>query len=370
MAKKVVVVGAGVIGLLLAKRLAKNGIDTTVYESKRKVSDNTAKASGIFSKEGLSRLDVDWEGAMVTTLNGATIFAGGENFKVAAKGDKAYVLDRGVFAEICANEAEEAGAKIVLNNRLDREQILQLKNDQNKIVVGADGAVSNVASAAGFPSIGEHILTYKAEYDGVEVKDTHKVELFFSNRIARRFFGWTVPYSASKIEVGIGISNLSKKASTVAFEEFLKMPYIKTMLANAKKTVGYASMIPLNARKKTVIGNVLLVGDAAGQVKATTGGGIIFGAACAGVAADSIIANVRDGAPLSLYEKRWRKRFGLDLKMHRALHGYYSSMGDRSFAIAIKAAKLAGFEQFFSRYGDMDRPSLMLKRFFLRGLSK
>ena len=75
--KRVVIVGAGVIGLLLAKRLAREGIDTTVYESKRKISDNTAKASGIFSREGLSRLDVDWKDALVTTLNGATIFAGG-----------------------------------------------------------------------------------------------------------------------------------------------------------------------------------------------------------------------------------------------------------------------------------------------------
>ena len=136
--KRVVIVGAGVIGLLLAKRLAREGIDTTVYESKRKISDNTAKASGIFSREGLSRLDVDWKDALVTTLNGATIFAGGESFKVETKGDKAYVLDRGMFAELCAKEAREAGAKIVLGKRLSKEQILEIKKDTNNIVVGAD----------------------------------------------------------------------------------------------------------------------------------------------------------------------------------------------------------------------------------------
>ncbi len=368
--KRVIIVGAGVIGLLLAKRLARDGIDTTVYESKRRVSDNAAKASGIFSKDGLSRLDVGWRGALVTTLNGATIFAGGESFRVETAGDKAYVLERGKFVELCAKEACEAGAGIVLGKRLPKEQILEMKKDANNIIVGADGAVSMVASAVGFPPIGEHILTYKAEYEGAQVPDPHRVELFFSNKIAKRFFGWTVPYSRTKMEVGIGISSLSKKTSTAAFNEFLESTFIKNHISSAKKTAGYASIIPLNARKKTVIDNVLLVGDAAGQVKATTGGGIIFGAACAGVAAGAIIENVRNGAPLLSYEKMWRKRFGLDLKMHRMLHGYYSRMGDRGFAIAIKAAKLAGFEQFFSKYGDMDKPSLMMKRFFLRGMSK
>ena len=370
MSRKAVIVGAGVIGLLLAKKLAESGIDTVVYESKKRVSDNTAKASGIFSKEGLSRLDIDWKEALVTTLNGATIFAGGESFRVETKTEKAYVLDRGIFAEICAKEARDAGAKLVLDTRLNKEKILQLRSDPDNIIVGADGAVSNVASAVGFPPVGEHILTYKAEYEGVDVKDVHKVELFFANKIAKRFFGWTVPYSGSRIEVGIGVSSLSRRTSTSAFEEFLKTPYIAGLLAGARKTAGYASMIPLAARKKTVIGNVLLVGDAAGQVKATTGGGIIFGAACAGVAADTIIDNVRHGKPLSLYEKKWRKVYEFDLKMHSVLHSYYSGLGDRGFALSIKTAKLLGFERFFSKYGDMDRPSLMVKRFFVRGLSR
>ena len=195
--KRVSIIGAGVIGLVLAKELSQMGIDTTVYESKLCVSDNTAKASGIFSREGISKIGVVWDGALVNTINGAVLHAGKESFSVETDGTKAYILDRGIFADLCAKEAERAGARIVLNKRLGREDILAMKNDDGNILVGADGAVSSVASAVGFPPINEHILTYKAEYEGVSIANMNKVELFFSNKIANRFFGWTVPYTST-----------------------------------------------------------------------------------------------------------------------------------------------------------------------------
>ncbi len=370
MQKAVFIVGAGVIGLTLAKELALKDIDVTVYDSKSKVSDNAAKASGIFSREGLAKMDMKWETAQQNTLDGAVIHAGGEQLKVSSTGTVAYVLDRGIFANLCAKEAVAAGAKLAMGRRLEREQLIEIGKDNEKILVGADGAVSNVASALGFQKIEEYILTYKAEYEGVDIPDEHKVEVMFSNKIASRFFGWTCPYSGSKLEVGIGISDRSRSNSTGAFNKFIQTDYMKKLLAGAERTAGYASIIPIKYRSKTVIGNTLLVGDAAGQVKATTGGGIIFGSACAKVAARCISENIKHGRPLMDYEKAWRKDHQLDLRLHKAIHGYYSMLGDDSFAAMIKLLKLAGFEGFLGRYGDMDRPSLVLKRFFLRGAAK
>lgn len=368
MGKQVTIIGAGPIGLILAKELAGRGINVTVYDSKQKVSDGTAKASGIFSRAGLSRLGVDYSRhhLVVNELDGATLHAGRESFKVETGEPVAYIFDRGEFAAACAKEAAEAGAKIVLGKRFGKDEILKMKGDPENILVGADGAVSLVASSCGFPVINEYILTYKAEYENACVEDVHKVGLFFSKRIANRFFGWTAPYSGSRLEIGIGISNRSRRNSLSIFEEFVHTEQMAQLLQGATKTAGYASLIPLEARRKTVIGNVLLVGDAAGQVKATTGGGVIFGGACAKIAARAIEAHIKHGKPLEGYEREWRKLYGLDLRMHRLIHAYYSVMGDRSFAMVIKAAKLLGFEKFLSEHGDMDRPSLMLKRFFIR----
>ncbi len=369
MGKKTIIIGAGVIGLTLAAELAKNGVETEVYESKASVSQNAGRASGIFSKEGLSRIGIEYTPAMQNTLNGAVIHGGNQSFAIETRGTKAFVLDREILAELCAENARKAGARITLNKRANREDLLELAADKGNIIVGADGAVSNVASAFGFPKIDEYVLTYKAEYQNAQVTDLHKVELFFSNKVARRFFGWTVPYSGSKLEVGVGISSYSKQNSASAFNAFIKNKRIDSMIGGAERTAGYASIIPLQVRRKTVMKNVLLVGDAAGQVKATTGGGIIFGTACARIAAKAIVENAEGGRPLERYESMWRHAYGLDLKLHKMVHSYYSNLNDSGFSMAIMGAKLLGFERFLGNYGDMDSPKLMFKRFFLRGLS-
>jgi flavin-dependent dehydrogenase len=366
MSGKVAVVGGGVVGLSLAKDLAMSGVEVDVYESKDDVRQGAAKASGIFSIEGLSRTGIPFKSAVINTLNGARLHAGGEVFTVSAKGTKAYILDRGMFAEICVEQAAKAGARIIFGKRLGKDGILALK-DKYSVVVGADGAVSTVASACGFPPIKEYVLTYKAEYEKANIPDNHKVELFFSRRITNRFFGWAAPYSASKLEVGIGVSNRSGVSGYSAFKKLLLDSYVSVLLKNAHFSTGYASLIPIDSRSKTVSENVLLVGDAAGQVKATTGGGVIFGISCAKIAARCIEKHLESGAKLSDYESEWRRAYGLDLKLHKMLHSYYSNLGERRFRLMMRTAKLLGFEDFLGAYGDMDRPSVMFKRIVFRG---
>lgn len=370
MDKRVIVIGAGVVGLTLAKELAGLGIGVDVYDAKRSVSDGSAKASGIFSVSGLGRIGIDPRNTIVNELDGATLYAGKEKLKVKAKKIMAYVVDRGMLAELCKDEAIKAGAKVRLGKRFDRKDLRELSSDDSNIIVGADGAVSTVAAAFSFPAIKEYILTYKAEYSNANIEDPKAAGLFFSNQIAYRFFGWTCPYSDDRVEVGIGISDRAKINSTSAFSKFIGSGMLDNMLKGSKRLNGYASIIPLTTRSSTIKGNVALVGDAAGQVKATTGGGIIFGGSCAKILASVIDRHIKDGSPLGAYEREWRKRYNLDLKMHNFLHNYYSNMKVSNFEVFLKLSKIFGAEEFFSKYGDMDRPSLMLKRFFLRGLAK
>jgi flavin-dependent dehydrogenase len=370
MGKRVIIVGAGVVGLTLAKELALKGIDVIVHDSKRHVSDGAAKASGIFSITGLGRIGINPESAIVNRLDGAVLHAGHERLKVKSGETKAYVVDRGKLAEVCKKLAEGADAKIMLGSKLGKIELERLASNRDNIIVGADGAVSIVASTFGFPEIKEYVLTYKAEYANADIDDPAMAGLFFSNEIAYRFFGWSCPYSKDRIEIGIGISDRAKINSTAAFSKFEHSGMIDNMIKGAEKLSGYASIIPLSARSSTVKGNVMLVGDAAGQVKATTGGGIIFGCSCAKILADAVRSNIEGGKPLDAYEKEWRRRYSLDLKMHDFLHNYYSNLKVSNFEVFLKISKMLGAEGFFSKYGDMDRPSLMLKRFFLRGLAK
>ncbi len=366
---RVTVVGAGVIGLILAKDLAGSGVEVHVYDGKKSVEDGAAKASGILSKSGLSRIGVDYRNAIVNELDGAVLHAGREKLTIKSKATQAYILDRAKLASICRNEAQKAGAVVHMGYRMERQELKELAADGTNIVVGADGAVSTVASAFGFPPIGEYVLTYKAEYDEAHVTDNHAVELFFASGHSHRFFGWAAPYSDRTVEIGIGTSERSRRSSSDAFSSFVKSDGVSALINGARKTAGYASMIPLESRRMTVRGNVMLVGDAAGQVKATTGGGIIFGAACAKVASMVIQRHAERGTPLSAYESEWRRAFGTDLRLHAALHSYYSTMGPGGLGALLKVSRLFGAEAFLSKYGDMDSPKAMLKRFILRGFA-
>ncbi len=365
MESEVCIVGAGVIGLVLASELSKRGIGTIVYDAKKHIGDDADKASGVLSKSGMDRTGIAYGPAIMNTLNGATLHAVKERINVRAKTTKAYVIDRRMLAEICMKEAEQAGAEIKLGKRLSKEDILLMASG-HKVVVGADGAVSLTASAFHFPEIREYVFTYKAEYKDAIITDKNSVSLYFDNSIAKRFFAWAIPYSASKVELGIGISSRSKGNSKAAFDRFVKAPKIAEIIRGGRQVSGHASLIPLHPRKRTASGNALLVGDAAGQVKATTGGGIIFGAACAKVAADSINDHLKKGKSLLSYDFRWRKAYGLDLSVHRALHTYYSSINGRRMDLLFKMIKLFGGEAFFSNYGDMDMPSGTLKNLFFR----
>ncbi len=362
--KGVVIVGAGVVGLSLARDLALDGIGVTVYDSKRRVTDFANRASGIFSLSGLDRIAIPYQGATVNSLSGAVMHAGKETLRIKAPETEALVVDRAKLAEACMKEAWSAGAELRLGSRLDREMVRSIA-DESAVLVGADGAASTVASAFAFPPIKEYVLTYKAEYADADVEEQDMVEMFFSGA-SRRFFAWTVPYSNSRVEGGIGISGFAKRDSATAFREFEEG---NRMLSNARRESGIAGMIPLSCRGATVKGNVALVGDAAGQVKATTGGGIIFGVSCARVLAASIASHMKRGAALAAYEKEWRKRYATDLKLHAMLHEYYSGLDTRGFELLFKLSKLFGAERFLSKYGSMDSPTAMIRNFFLRGLA-
>ncbi len=367
--KRVVVVGAGVIGLSIAKELAARGIETEVYDGKKSVVDEANKASGILSKRGLELSGLNFKDAVVNMLRGATLHFKDEAMRVHSDEVKAYILDRSRLAQNCYNDALDAGAAVHLGKRLSIDGIREL-DDGKTIIVGADGAVSNVARAFKFPGIGSFVLTYKAEYEHAKIPERDMVDLFFSKKFAHGFFAWSAPYSYEVVELGVGVESSRKMHSIAAFEEFLKVKQVKAMIGGARRVSGGASIIPIGDRPRTVIGNVLLVGDAAGQTKATTGGGIIFGVACAKVAARDIEAAIKNGKLLASYEKDWRRTYGMDLKMHRALHNYYSWLSDNNMERFARIAKILGAENFFSKYGDMDSPTLMLKRLLIRKMAK
>ncbi len=367
MKDSVAVIGAGTSGLIAAKDLAGYGIRTHVYDQKTKLG-YPAKASGIISINGLKSLGIGYEKAVTNTLYGANIHAGEAVMRIMAKGAQAHVLDRVRLNEICQDEAARAGASVLAGSRIDAKKLEELHSES--VIVGADGPVSEVARFFSMGAIKKYTLTYKAEFN-VDVEDEKTVDLFFDNSLAPKFFAWTCPNAKDILEVGIGIG-AQHGNSKAAFDRFVKKDEIVRMLQGARLMEGYASMIPMQTARSVVDekNEVLLVGDAAGQVKPTTGGGIVFGGSAAKLAASVVAAHIRSGKRLDSYERLFKKGFGTDIALHGLVNRLYSSLDAKKIGMLMNISKTLGFEGFFSEYGDMDRPSLMLKRFFLRGMAR
>jgi flavin-dependent dehydrogenase len=91
-------------------------------------------------------------------------------------------------------------------------------------------------------------------------------------------------------------------------------------------------ILPLGSIETTYGNRLLVVGDAAGLVKPTTGGGIYYSILSAGLAADAAIEALRrdrlDGAALAGYERAWRLRIADELHTQTQLRRAVTRLSD------------------------------------------
>ena len=268
------IVGAGTSGLIAARKLGELGFESTVYDQKL-VLGLPVRASGILSVTGMKSLGMDYSKCTTNTLYGANIHSGGKVLRVVSKKPVANVLNRKKLNDACYNQAVKAGAKLV-TKRITGAELDQMAG--KGVIIGADGAVSSVAKHFGFGEIKKFVLTYKAEFEA-DAPEDGVVDLFIDRSEYGGLFAWTCPNGNNLLEVGVGIYSGLGNAKT-AFDRFLGSKAIADLVKNRRPVTEGASIIPLSMRSRIVDEKhgVMLVGDAAGQVKPTTGGGVYLGA--------------------------------------------------------------------------------------------
>jgi flavin-dependent dehydrogenase len=269
------------------------------------------------------------------------------------------VLNRRRFDEECFKQARKAGARILLNNRVtaiaQKTDFVRLSCGKRffdaRVVIAADGASSFAASALDFPKIKEFVLGYEAEFEGAQVERRDFVQVFLNSRAYPGFFGWIVPAQRGVVRMGLGVKDFKKlgAAKKALFDE----PLVRETLSQAKKIREFTAVIPVAVRARTQDGRILLVGDAAGQVKATSGGGVVFGGNCARIAARCAAAFVREGKELD-YEREWRREFGKELRLHAGIARAKNSLDNNCLDFALTAGRVLGVPLFLKAFGDMD----------------
>jgi geranylgeranyl reductase family protein len=287
-----------------------NGAKTLLIEEHASIG-SPVQCTGLISKAALTECEVREGSFVLAKMKGAFVYSpGGEELTIRGKDVKAYVIDRKLFDRELVGRSLDAGVDLMIKTRftqLHKDGISVISNGERKeihadIVIGADGIAGGVGRAAGLPRCNKFLsgIQFEAPYDA---NDAEFVEIFTGNKFAPGFFAWAVPFSGMA-RIGLA-KNPGDKPALHYLEEFIKHPVLASRYRGSR-TEHVVGGIPLGAPERTVTDNVMMVGDAAGQVKPTSGGGIYMGAVCAKIAGEVAARAARKEIHLKEYEKRCR----------------------------------------------------------------
>ncbi|MDN5358891.1 MAG: hypothetical protein PWP76_734 [Candidatus Diapherotrites archaeon] len=334
----VLVVGAGPAGLRTSEFLAGEGASVTVLERSSEIRRKVC--SGLLSAKTVKRFAL--EDAAENTVHGARIHAGKEGVFVERK-NVAYVFDRKLLDSLLLERAEAAGAEVHFGRGFDGS--MRFPHD---VLVGADGFASTVRSLIGLPApryVMGAIGFIRGSFDDY-------VDIYLDRDLAPGFFAWVIPRSENTAEIGLGVNG--KFSSNVL--EYLNR-FSRFLGFDSYELLG-ARPIPVDFPMLRVIyGNTALVGDAAVQTKATTGGGISYGLRAADALAHAVLSG-----DLYSYQRLHRIHIYPRLLLHALARKYLDHVDPERL---LRMIKEYGLERDLSRGGDMDDPFFLFSpRFF------
>lgn len=367
----VAIVGGGPTGLITANDIAEQGHDVVVLEEHPTIGEPN-HCAGLLSVSGLASLGLQPPRDVIQNrVSGARIFSPSGHSVLVERGRReAQVIDRSRFDRWLAERAIDAGAAVLTETKAvgincpDGETcclVLQASEEDrtldSQIVVDAEGTRCQLSKAVGLQAVprSSKYPAYQYELSGVEM-DEDIVEMYYGRHTAPGFFAWIIPLGEKRARVGLAARDRAKVRLEAAMRYHSVM---SSRLKHASVERGFGGVVvsglPL---KRTVKGRFLVVGDAAGIVKPTTGGGVIMGGTAARVAGRVISnalskENLQD-TDIQLYESSWRSLLIRELRAMYFTQRVISSLSDRGLDTLIKDAEQFDLVETVRREGDMD----------------
>lgn len=311
----VVVIGASIGGSRTAELLAKRGRDVVLIEENTEIG-HPLKCTGLVSWRVPDILPNIDKRILLNKVDKAKFFSpNGTSFMLKVNYD-VYVISRPLLDKFLFKQAEKVGVKTKKPEKFEGfrkyKNGLKIKTNKSvyetKLLVGADGGHSTVAKAANIKQPEKFFIGVQTTAKGSF--DPTSAELWFGSDIAPDFFAWSVPISESYSRIGLATYSNPKPY----YERFLKMKIGRVL----KPDVG--GIIKTGLIEDSVADRVLLVGDAASQMKPFSGGGITYGLIasnyCAAACLEALKNRKYDHSFLKdVYDKRWKKYFSMPIRM-------------------------------------------------------
>ena len=344
----VLIVGGGPGGLFMAARLAERGVRTIVCEEHERVGD-PVHCTGVLSSESFSKFDLP----NTATLNQLTsvrfLSPGGIPVNYTTASPLATVIDRPAFDRALADRAIAAGAEIRVGAR-----VTALEADaagaracvggatvQARLAVLACGATYKFQRRFGFGLPITYLQTAQRELPARHPGD---VELHFGQDVAPGGFAWAVPVQRPEgafVRVGV----MASRDIRGCYERMLGRIGDRWGVLN-RELQPRVKILPLGAVGRTYGDRMLAIGDAAGLVKPTTGGGIHYSILSAALAADVAVGALAgdrlDAKTLSGYERAWRAELADEFEAQHALREVATSLSDQAIDSFFELAHTDG----------------------------
>ncbi|MCU0637540.1 MAG: NAD(P)/FAD-dependent oxidoreductase [Methanothrix sp.] len=323
------VVGAGPAGSSAAEALAAAGVSVLLIEKKIEIGSPVQCGGFLPEISELKKLlpyarlpetlaDMP-ERIVLHRTRLQRIYSPGGSFKQFSVAGR--VLDRRAFDRHLASRAALKGAKILPATRAELKGGDLLLSGRfkgqisPKVIIGADGPRSRVSRAMGNPAQEVGICL---EYEMTDVNiDPDAAEMYFSARYAPGGYAWIIPLSRNSANVGVGVraSYMSGEGLGEILDRFIAdHPVASEKLQGGEVLAVMRGPVPAGGSTPSIQKeNMILAGDAAGQVMATSGGGIPLAVVGGRIAGEAAAAYLQGKRPLSDYSSRIMEEFGRQL---------------------------------------------------------
>jgi flavin-dependent dehydrogenase len=336
---QVAVVGGSAAGLFAASILARKGLPVRVFE--RIETMEPAARTLIVTHRMRNLLGQAADRSVVNEIRRFELFTDGRAATIALK-EPDLIIERRTLIQALAEEAQQAGAAVELGRRFHalhpngRGLVLEVErcSDGNKeeihagTVIGGDGASSRVAKAAGWAPL-ETVPLVKAIVPLPKDIPPNTARVWFIPQDTPYFY-WLIPESPTT--GALGLIGETGADTRLLLERFLEKRKLEPIEFQGARIPLYSRWVPV--QRKIGESFVYLVGDAAGQVKVTTVGGIVTGFRGAIGVTDAIL---NGGTSREL--RTLRRELNLHLLLRRSLHDFQQADYSRLVDLLNDSAK-------------------------------
>jgi geranylgeranyl reductase family protein len=356
----VVVVGGGPAGLIAARDLAAGGFSATILEEHDTIGA-PVHCTGVLGAEAIDELDLPRHTILSIVNSARFVSADGTSVLVETDRIRAAIVDRGRFDRALAESAIGSGATLRSDQRVravdagrDGVVVRTATGDvRARACVIACGASYrfNRALGLGLP----RVMVHSAQLE-VPFAPLAHVEVHMGRRVAPGGFGWVVPFRRDgEPHARIGLMCDSRARSRFrSFAERLRAAH----RIDARWPEPRLKVLPLGPVPRTSSARVVAVGDAAGLVKPTTGGGIYYGLLSGRLAADVLKGALRenrlDAPRLREYDRRWRDRLGAEIRAGLAFRQVVTRLSDRALDALVELARVDGIVPLLKQTADFN----------------